>query len=826
MASTSASIQERLQLKRVPLDDWSIKEKLGLASAVLCSGDQNWMSVSRSLKSLGDASRPADWFSQKSCAAQYGKLLENVETPKRKKRTLSERDSSTPVETPGESIVRKLTQERIVELQEIMLEEQKQFQKLRDEIILLQSPHVSDDQIRGMAAQIEDEKKQQEVEKANHAEFLRKREQRKIEIERAWRPGIMLKNATLLNKHQKQRNDESIESDESYSRNSTGQSPLLTSLLKSSSSTSNVNASHPNLMHTNTETTNSNTPESYVSASQLTVTQSTLSMLLDNNKVVENNSTDGHQTQNLQQSDDHHHRLEIFPEHMSSVESTDNVNDTKDDEQLMEVFKGLIPDNIDELADILTENNTLLNPELLEEEEILNEVMEQAEAQQNQQTSKLDTFDQLKHETLMEEQNKKDAATLKTLMGEQHKKDSAELNPLTTDIISISPEDSNMEDDLPLKVIQKDMQDAKKAQSHTHQNVSKENSNDKNEANTGENSILDINYSTNHQTNDKNLLNRKTTELVNNSENNEIEKNDCFIKTETEEKMDLEFEDKPLPRTIPIIKTELEDSSVDEMLTLNLKTSDKKVSSEDEEIFEDAKEMVTSETSNRALNTDTDEETDILEKDDNRTRARRDYSRKRQEPGTPIKFERSAKQESDRSDSPLVIDDDSDNAPRTRRRYSTPVSDSPIPGSPSSIVEDKEQKVWRKLILLAYGRISSHKNAAVFSFLSTKDSQEKRYKDLIIRPMDMSTIKKHIESGIIKTTNEFQRDIMLMCTNIMLITAPNSTMNQQAKEMMAESISIIKITMDGWRDKEIIEKNSVSSSSVNKRGNRKSLRGT
>jgi len=31
-----------LKLKRVPVDTWSIKEKLCLASAVLRSGDQNW----------------------------------------------------------------------------------------------------------------------------------------------------------------------------------------------------------------------------------------------------------------------------------------------------------------------------------------------------------------------------------------------------------------------------------------------------------------------------------------------------------------------------------------------------------------------------------------------------------------------------------------------------------------------------------------------------------------------------------------------------------------------------------------------------------------
>lgn len=45
------------------------------------------MSVSRAIKGIVNtpASRPVDWFFSKSCATQYGKLLESVDTPKRKK---------------------------------------------------------------------------------------------------------------------------------------------------------------------------------------------------------------------------------------------------------------------------------------------------------------------------------------------------------------------------------------------------------------------------------------------------------------------------------------------------------------------------------------------------------------------------------------------------------------------------------------------------------------------------------------------------------------------------------------------------------------------
>lgn len=66
------------------------------------------MSVSRSLKPFAEPSRPTDWYSQKSCAVQYSSLLDYVGTQKRKKRT--DKGSEVPVETPGESIVKKLTQ--------------------------------------------------------------------------------------------------------------------------------------------------------------------------------------------------------------------------------------------------------------------------------------------------------------------------------------------------------------------------------------------------------------------------------------------------------------------------------------------------------------------------------------------------------------------------------------------------------------------------------------------------------------------------------------------------------------------------------------------
>lgn len=185
----SISLQERLQMKREPLDKWSIREKLCLASAVMRSGDQNWMTVSRSLKPFGEPNRPADWFHQKNCAAQYGALLEQIDTPKRKKRSSFGGVQEPPLlETPAESILKNLQALRQDELKQLLAEEKKEYLKLQEDMRLLQSSQVSEEQLDEWCVEIEEEERQKDLENAEFAAWLKEREQRKQELERAWRP--------------------------------------------------------------------------------------------------------------------------------------------------------------------------------------------------------------------------------------------------------------------------------------------------------------------------------------------------------------------------------------------------------------------------------------------------------------------------------------------------------------------------------------------------------------------------------------------------------------------------------------------------------------
>ncbi|XP_023210599.1 bromodomain-containing protein 8-like [Centruroides sculpturatus] len=159
----------KYRLKQVPTDIWSIKERLCLASSVLRSGDQNWVSVSRAIRPFGEANRPPDWFSQKNCAIQYSDLLEKVETPKRK------RGDRADVETPGNLIVRKLTIERIEELKRIISEEQQRHRKLKQEVEAVKSGCV-DDRLEDVWNKIQEEIKLKAAAEASYQKWLQERE--------------------------------------------------------------------------------------------------------------------------------------------------------------------------------------------------------------------------------------------------------------------------------------------------------------------------------------------------------------------------------------------------------------------------------------------------------------------------------------------------------------------------------------------------------------------------------------------------------------------------------------------------------------------------
>jgi len=114
-----------------------------------------------------------------------------------------------------------------------------------------------------------------------------------------------------------------------------------------------------------------------------------------------------------------------------------------------------------------------------------------------------------------------------------------------------------------------------------------------------------------------------------------------------------------------------------------------------------------------------------------------------------------------------------------------------VPGSPASQVSQgssdeheaiQAQKTWKKSIMLVWRAAANHKYANVFLHPVT-DDEAPGYHSIVFRPMDLSTIKKNIENGTIRTTSEFQRDMMLMFQNALMYNSADHDVYRMAEEM-------------------------------------------
>ncbi|RUS69833.1 hypothetical protein EGW08_022402 [Elysia chlorotica] len=111
-----------------------------------------------------------------------------------------------------------------------------------------------------------------------------------------------------------------------------------------------------------------------------------------------------------------------------------------------------------------------------------------------------------------------------------------------------------------------------------------------------------------------------------------------------------------------------------------------------------------------------------------------------------------------------------------------------FPNSPASMSmgsdteEEKSFKQWKKSIMLVWRAAATHKYANVFLHPVTNDIAP-GYHSVVLRPMDLSTIKKNVETGVIRTTVDFQRDMMLMFTNATMYNSSDHNVFKMAKEM-------------------------------------------
>ncbi|XP_017583683.1 PREDICTED: bromodomain-containing protein 8 isoform X1 [Corvus brachyrhynchos] len=135
------------------------------------------------------------------------------------------------------------------------------------------------------------------------------------------------------------------------------------------------------------------------------------------------------------------------------------------------------------------------------------------------------------------------------------------------------------------------------------------------------------------------------------------------------------------------------------------------------------------------------------------------------------------------------------NAPLQSHALADSIPSSPASSQFSVCSEDQEaiqaQKIWKKAIMLVWRAAANHRYANVFLQPVTDDIAP-GYHSIVQRPMDLSTIKKNIENGLIRTTAEFQRDIMLMFQNAVMYNSSDHDVYHMAVEMQRDVLEQIQ----------------------------------
>ncbi|XP_034487559.1 bromodomain-containing protein 8 [Drosophila innubila] len=830
-------------MSRTPLDTWSKREQLCLASAVSCSGDQNWITVSRTLKSVcgNGNTRPADWYSQKNCAVQYGHLLETVETTKRKKRTNeSSAGFSSPatvaVETPTEILLRRLTEERLLEIKAQMRRDQELYSQVQREIESLQSDMMSELQLQQMWQEIEKEQETKRIDEMKLENRMREREQRKKDVAGNWRNN----NSNNANGRRSNMTADTTSVDmdvediagitaaSGNNKHQAAPAPLLTSLLKSPGSGGGNNANSVTSPTATTPTTPgigsvarataptitslltsgagaipnqpaivmkspsdtafmtrpiSGPPLPEVATTGRSPSQAapTLSMLLEKNKMA---AAVGKANESTRTTD-----TEISPSQKqpaaelepTSAETADAVDESDaEEQQLLEVFKNMddIMDDIDiDMASVI-------------DEEILKDV------------SNVDSPPSTSNKTeVVDFEDKLDA--LKREQGESRKSSKSPTVPKAPEVVIGSSDDSN--DNIPLAT------------------VASQESKDRSQP-TADNITTATAPMTHEEVMDE--LSETITIGSSSSEDNpqEIHSDMVGVKVEPVEAIKSPMSETAKQPEVSNPNPDA-DANTDKQETVAEAPKEDTTRARTTETDKAATEPITEQ---RTLNApaagssvhDTDEEsssvTDSIKPDEpgRGTKPKQQSEHKseadsgtvpRQTPTsssnlTPAPAPVAARApllrklpHRDRSESPMVDDDTttaSDHSTArssTRRRCSsTPVIDS-IPNSPASSEHTDDRRETRaaskKLFLSIYSTLLESKYAAPFR---RPFHDEHSHADLCLRPMDLPTIKRNIDSGHLRNISELYRDVLLMCHNLLLVYKPQSTPHKTARLFLQE----------------------------------------
>ncbi|XP_038185934.1 bromodomain-containing protein 8-like, partial [Arvicola amphibius] len=107
--------------------------------------------------------------------------------------------------------------------------------------------------------------------------------------------------------------------------------------------------------------------------------------------------------------------------------------------------------------------------------------------------------------------------------------------------------------------------------------------------------------------------------------------------------------------------------------------------------------------------------------------------------------------------------------------------------------------LFKKTLLQVWKMIASHRFSSPF-LKPVSEKQAPGYKDVVKRPMDLTTLKRNLSKGRIHTMAEFQRDLMLMFQNAVMYNDSDHHIYHMAVEMQREVLEQMQV-LSTWLDK-------------------------
>uniref|UniRef100_A0A672UTS5 Bromo domain-containing protein n=1 Tax=Strigops habroptila TaxID=2489341 RepID=A0A672UTS5_STRHB len=100
--------------------------------------------------------------------------------------------------------------------------------------------------------------------------------------------------------------------------------------------------------------------------------------------------------------------------------------------------------------------------------------------------------------------------------------------------------------------------------------------------------------------------------------------------------------------------------------------------------------------------------------------------------------------------------------------------------------------LFKRTLLSIWKMIASHRYSSPF-LKAVSEKQAPGYRDVVKRPMDLTSIKRKLSKGHIQSMVQFQRDLMLMFQNAVMYNSFNHHVHHMAMEMQREVLEQLQM---------------------------------